>query len=234
MNTLLKTMNMKKIVLALVCIAGAAFFSSCGFGGGNSEEGDVPSDVTIDEMNESGYAIKIAYTSVSGSDNGYFVYTRKGKMYRWDTVIGDRAYAYYYDRGTETGHEYYKGTGEEGEWEEANYYTTQQSLNNLYAEWVSDCSSLLSKYGFAKTGSTKILGKNCDVWTGTYSKEGKAFGAVAYGEMTQEGNSGEFCVWNGLCLRSKVNGKLQTEATAIVVNVPDEAFTETNEISWIK
>ena len=79
-----------------------------------------------------------------------------------------------------------------------------------------------------------ILGKNCDVWTGAYSKEGKAFGAVAYGELAYEGNTGEFCVWNGLCLRSTVNGKVQTEATAIAVNIPDAAFTQTADISWIK
>ena len=228
-------MNMKKIVLALMCIAGAAFLSSCGgVSGGNSENGDVPNDVTLDEMNESGYAIKYTYTSAGGSDNGYFVYTRKGKKYRWDAVTGSTTYAYYYDRETQTGHEYYKGSDEEGEWEEADYYRTQQSVNNLYSEWVIDCSKLLSGYGFSKTGTTKVLGKDCDVWSGSYSKEGKSFGAVAYGEMTREGNSGEFCVWNGLCLRSTVNGKVQTEATAIAVNIPDTAFTETNDLSWIK
>ena len=67
-----------------------------------------------------------------------------------------------------------------------------------------------------------ILGKNCDVWTGAYSKEGKAFGAVAYGELAYEGNTGEFCVWNGLCLRSTVNGKVQTEATAIAAASSEE------------
>ena len=53
--------------------------------------------------------------------------------------------------------------------------------------------------------------------------------------MTEsEGNTGEFCVWNGLTLRTKVNGKLQTECTAIVVGIPDDAFTNTNDITWIK
>lgn len=226
---------MKKLIVALLCIAGFSFIPSCDFiGGGNSGGEDVPDDITLDEMNEKGYAIKITYTSESGYDDGYFVYTRKGKKYRWDAVTKGSTYAYYYDRGTETGHEYYKGSQEDGEWEDANYYSTQQTVNNLFAEWVTDCSNLLSGYGFSKTGSTKILGKTCDVWSGTYSKEGKAFGAVAYGEMTREGNTGEFCVWNGLCLRTKVNDKVQTEATALVVNVPDSAFTETNDISWIK
>ena len=225
---------MKKLFIAFLCIAGSALLYSCDSLGGNSEGGDVPDNITLDEMNEKGYAIKYSYTSDSGSDNGYYVYTRKGKKYRWDAVTKSTTYAYYYDRGTETGHEYYKGSDEEGEWEDGNYYSVQQTVNNLFSEWVTDCSKLLSGYGFSKTGSTKILGKTCDVWSGTYSKEGKSFGAVAYGEMTREGNTGEFCVWNGLCLRTKVNDRVQTEATAIVVDVPDSAFTETNDISWIK
>lgn len=194
------------------------------------EGGDVSSTITLDEMNTQGYAIKFAYTAQYESNNATLIYSRKGKMYRWDSIGKNSAYSYWYNRATETASEYYDGS-----WEEAQYYSCQQTVNNLFNEWINDCSGLLQNYGFSKTGTTTILGFPCDVWTGTYTKEGKTFGAVAYGLMTEsEGNTGEFCVWNGLTLRTKVNGKLQTECTAIVVGIPDDAFTNTNDITWIK
>ena len=244
---------MKKVFLSLLCCAGIVGTSACAGledlmaflderaneeqiddeeeGEDGEEEGEVSAGITTDEMNEKGYAIKLSYTSVEGysSDNGSLVYTRKGKKYRWDTVTQSSVYAYYYDRATESGYQYY-----DEEWTEYDYYRCQQTVNNLFSEWVNDCSSLLKNYGFEKTGTTKILDLPCDVWTGTYSKEGKAFGAVAYGAMTKEGAKGEFCVWNGLTLRTKVDGKVQTECAAIVVGIDDKAFSQTVDISWIE
>ncbi len=237
---------MKKVFLALLCCAGIVGACACaGLGDlleliNNIEdeeqidddgEDGISSDITIDEMNQQGYAIKLSYTNVEGysSDNGSLIYTRKGKKYRWDMITQSSVYAYYYDRATESGYQYY-----DEEWAEYEYYRCQQTVNNLFSEWVNDCSSLLKNYGFEKSGTTKILDLPCDVWTGTYSKGEKAFGAVAYGAMTKEGAEGEFCVWNGLTLRTKVNGKVQTECTAIVVGVDDDAFRQTVDISWIK
>lgn len=237
---------MKKVFLALLCCAGIVATACVSLDdimnlideGENDEliddeddEGSIPADISASEMSEKGYAIKLIFTSTEGyeSDNGYFVYTRKGKKYRWDAVSKDGVYAYYYDRASESGYQYY-----DEEWAEYNYYQCQQTVNNLFAEWVNDCSNLLKNYGFSKTGTTKILGLPCDVWTGTYSKEGKAFGAVGYGAMVKEGAKGEFCVWNGLTLRTVVNDKLQTECAAIVVGIDDNAFSQTVNISWIK
>ncbi len=196
-------------------------------------EGDVPSTVSKDEMNTQGWAIKLDYFGQYESNNATLVYSRKAKKYRWDS-IGRTIYCYWYDRGPETARQYYGYVDEPGEWEDAMYYQCQQTVNNLFNEWINDCSGLLQNYGFAKTGTTTILGLPCDVWSGTYTKEGKSFGAVAYGIMTEsEGNTGEFCVWNGITLRTTVNGKLQTEVTNIVIGIPDEAFTDTLDITWI-
>lgn len=222
---------MKKIIISLSIVSVCVAACSCAGLLNGPDNGEVPDGITIEEMNEKGYAIKLSYTSAEGysSDNGSLVYTRKGKKYRWDTVSQRSVYAYYYDRASESGYQYY-----DEEWAEYDYYRCQQTVNNLFSEWVNDCSSLLKNYGFEKTGATEILGLTCDVWTGTYSKEGKAFGAVAYGAMAKEGAKGEFCVWNGLTLRTKVDDKVQTECTAIVVGIDDDAFSQTVDISWIK
>lgn len=233
---------MKKFLLALICLAGVPGMSSCSALEGLLEELEkdvnegieqVSSDVTRDEMNTQGWAIKLDYFGQYESKNATLVYSRKDKKYRWDSV-GRTIYSYWYDRGTESARQYYGYVDDPGEWEDAMYYQCQQSVNNLFNEWINDCSSLLQNYGFSKTGTTTILGLPCDVWTGTYTKEGKAFGAVAYGIMTEsEGNTGEFCVWNGITLRTTVNGKVQTQATNIVIGIPDEAFTDTLDINWI-
>ena len=229
---------MKKLLLSILCLATVAGLSAC-FGPLNNEDenSDVSSDITMDEMSEKGYAIKLSYTDLEGSDNGIIVYTRKGKKYRWDAVQKDVVYAYWYDRATEAGYRYYEWKGENpepGEWEDYEYYRCQQTVNNLFSEWVNDGSGLLKNYGFSKTGTTTILGLPCDVWSGTYSAEGKTFGASVYGEMVREGVKGEFCVWNGLTLRTTVDGKVQTECTAIAVGIDDKAFSKTVDISWIK
>ena len=244
---------MKKLFITFLCIAGVFCFSSCDISGllsyleeqqeqnqGDDDDqggSDISPTISKSEMNEKGYAIKLAYTDLVGNNDGFIVYTRKGKKYRWDTVKKDNVYAYWYDSDTEEGYRYYEWKGEysePGEWEDYEYYRCQQTVTNLFAEWVNDGSSLLKNYGFSKTGETTILGLPCDVWSGTYSAEGKSFGASVYGEMVKEGAKGEFCVWNGLTLRTTVNDKVQTECTAIVVGLDDSPFEKTEEITWIK
>ena len=233
---------MKKLLLALICLAGVPGMASCSALDGLLEELEkevnegiekVSPDVTRDEMDSQGWAIKLNYIGPYESKNATLVYTRKNKKYRWDSV-GKTIYSAWYDRATETARQYYGYDDEPGEWEDAMYYQCQQEVNNHYLEVINDCSSLLKNYGFSKTGTTTILGLPCDVWSGTYTRNGKAFGAAAYGMMTEnEGNTGEFCVWNGITLRTTVNGKLQTEVTNIVIGIPDEAFTDTLDITWI-
>ena len=228
---------MKKIIISLSIVSVCVAACSCaGFLSG-LDNGEVPDGITIEEMNEKGYSIKLAYTGEYESDSGYLVYSRKGKKYRWDAVTRSTVSACYYDRASQTGRQYYESLGSEeqegAEWEDYDYYRCQQTVNNLYAEWVQDCSQLLSKYGYSMTGKATVLNLPCDVWSGTYSKGDNAFGAVAYGMIAREGNSGEFYIWNGLALRTKVNGKTQTECTDIVVGIPDSVFTDTVDLSWI-
>ena len=233
-----------------MCVAGVCSITSCDFSAlldfieqqeqnqGDDEGGSgISPTISSSEMNEEGYAIKFAYTELDGGNDGFFVYTRKGGKYRWDAVLKDNVYAYWYDRGAEAGYRYYEWKGENpepGEWEDYEYYRCQQTVNNLFAEWVNDGSNLLKNYGFSKTGETTILGLPCDVWSGTYSAEGKAFGASVYGEMVREGARGEFCVWNGLTLRTTVGDNVQTECTAIVVGLDDKPFENTGNITWIE
>ena len=234
---------MKKLFIALMCAAGVV---SCSFGGGNNSEnggdngsaGNIKADTTIDQLNEAGYSMKFTYFG-DGSHTGTFIFTHKYykkedgtrlNAYRWDTIENDDHTAYIYFRNNETACTYY-----DEEWEDTDYYRTQQTVNNLNGDWIADSHELLSGYGFSKTGTEKILGIPCDVWSGTYEKGDHAWGVSTYGQMTaKDGNTGEFAVWNGLTLRTKVNGKVQSECTAFVMGVPDTAFYKTLDITWIK
>ena len=110
---------MKKIIISLSIVSVCVAACSCAGLLNGPDNGEVPDGITIEEMNEKGYAIKLSYTSAEGysSDNGSLVYTRKGKKYRWDTVSQRSVYAYYYDRASESGYQYY-----DEEWAEYDYY----------------------------------------------------------------------------------------------------------------
>jgi len=226
---------MKKLFITFLCIAGAFCFSSCDISGllsyleeqqelngeQNDEDGDeennggeggvsVSPSISRSEMNEKGYSIKFTYTSVEGyeSDNGWFAYTRKGDKYRWDAVYKDHA----------------------------DYWSTNQTITNLFNDLILDGSSLLQYYGFSKTEEqVEILGLPCEVWKGTYSKTDSQMYASTYGAMTSHlGNTGEFYVWNDHTLRTVVNGIVQTECTAIVVGLDDSPFEQTETVTWIQ
>ena len=241
---------MKKLLLALMCVAGVFATASCGnfMDILNNDEGssEVSADISRDEMIKQGFSIKLEY--YQDNKTTWLVYTRKGDSYRWDRWDEDYVRACYYIKGDdEIAWEYERYLGvdydedgnvlpaDEGEWQKAEYYRTMQYVTNCYGEIIGDGHELLSKYGYSKTGETTIMGLPCDVWSGTYAKPNEnAWNLAFYGEITREGNSGEFCLWNGFTLRTKVNGKIQSECTAIVTGVPDTAFTNTADISWIK
>ena len=219
----------------------------------NDEDGDeennggeggvsVSPSISRSEMNEKGYSIKFTYTSVEGyeSDNGWFAYTRKGDKYRWDAVYKDHSYIYIYDRDSESAYKFYKWINEDGGsdagWEDADYWSTNQTITNLFNDLILDGSSLLQYYGFSKTEEqVEILGLPCEVWKGTYSKTDSQMYASTYGAMTSHlGNIGEFYVWNDHTLRTVVNGIVQTECTAIVVGLDDSPFEQTETVTWIQ
>ena len=250
---------MKKLFISLLCIAGVFCFSSCDISGllsyleeqqelgeeqGDGEGGSgISADISRSEMNKQGYSIKFTYTDVEGyaSNDGYFVYTRKGDKYRWDAVYKDYSYIYIYDRESESAYKFYKwiyedGSSDEGWDDDVYYYSIVQSVTNAFNGMILDGSGLLQYYGFSRTEEqVNILGLPCEVWKGTYTKTDSQMYASTYGAMTSKlGNTGEFYVWNELTLRTVVNDKVQTECTAIVVGLDDSPFEKTEEITWIK
>jgi hypothetical protein len=116
------------------------------------------------------------------------------------------------------------------------YYSTRQTVTNSFNDLIYDGSGLLQYYGFSKSDKQeKILDLPCVVWTGTYTKKETQMHASTYGSMTSHlGNTGEFYVWNELTLRTIVNGKTQTECSAIVIGLDDKPFQKTADITWIE
>jgi len=58
---------------------------------------------------------------------------------------------------------------------------------------------------------------------------------AAYGDLRAETDEeGEIVVWNGITMRTKIGEKVKTEVVALSFDIPDEAFTKTENITWIK
>jgi hypothetical protein len=84
--------------------------------------------------------------------------------------------------------------------------------------------------GFTKASNTTIAGQECTVWTGVPTK----IMNVRYRDLPID-KTAEIAVWsNKATMRLKSGNTIILEAKAISLEVPDAAFTQTVEISWIK
>ncbi|MDO5571117.1 MAG: hypothetical protein Q4F97_06585 [Bacteroidales bacterium] len=106
----------------------------------------------------------------------------------------------------------------------------RQSVNNFYADGIQDLTKYFTAKGYSKSGTTKICGKECDVYSGQLTEN---LNIAAY-DGFREGKQGEIVVWNGITMRTKLDGKTTTEVVALSFDIPDEAFDKTTNITWIK
>ena len=223
---------MKRAFLSMVCMVSLVMMTACGGGGnakkdGSEETAEVKKEAkaTLDELKESGFAIKLKYEG-----DAIAVYTRKGSNKRLDMIYGDGSRSV----GIEVRipGEGYTGYDYDGEmWTDESYYGRQE-VNNFYAEFLQDLTRHFTNKGYAKTGRETICGRSCDVYSGKLTEKLKV---AAYGDLRAETDEeGEIVVWNGITMRTKIGGKVKTEVVAMSFNIPDEAFTKTENITWIK
>ena len=251
---------MKKIFCALFAVACMGLMTACLPGGNNggNENGDdngsgKNENVTPEQMKEKGFALKYDLFSQYKRDK-IAVYTRKGSSTRLDVFYTDDEgnpiddHCVYIDTkdadGKYTG---YGGPGDDDEeaWSDGDY-SARQTANNAFS-MISDMSKHFLEHGYEAKGTTVICGRTCNVYEGTYNR-GTSKLAV-YDELGHDGMHGSFAAWNGFALRAKcdiwgydeekderiVVGEYTVfECTAIQIGVPDEAFTKTVKVTWIK
>lgn len=231
-------------------------------GAGNDNAGAAPStkaasskndNVTPEQMKEKGFALKYDLFSQSKRNN-VAIFTRKGSSTRLDIFSTDDEgnptdeHSVYIETKDADGK--YTGYGWSGDEDEAAWtdddVRARQTANNAFS-MIYDMSKHFLEHGYEAKGTTTICGRTCNVYEGTYNR-GKSILAV-YDELGRDGMHGSFAAWNGFALRAKcdiwgydeatdqriVTGEYTTfECTAIQIGVPDDAFTKTLKVSWIK
>lgn len=222
---------MKKVFLAMMCMASLVIMTACGGGGAKKESSEGAAEVkkeakaNLDDLKESGFAIKLKYDG-----NVIAVYTRKGNNKRLDMIYDDGSRKVGIEARIPG--EGYTGYDYDGETWTDESLSGRQEVNNFYAEFLQDLTRHFVKNGYAKTGSETICGKSCDVYSGKLTEKLKV---AAYGDLRAETDEeGEIVVWNGITMRTKIGGKVKTEVVALSFDIPDEAFTKTENITWIK
>jgi len=222
---------MKKVFLSMVCMASLVMMTACGGGNAKKESSEGTAEVkkeakaTLDDLKESGFAIKLKYDG-----DVIAVYTRKGSNKRLDMIYDDGSRKVGIEARIPG--EGYTGYDFDGETWTDESYSGRQEVNNFYAEFLQDLTRHFANKGYAKTGSETICGKSCDVYSGKLTEKLKV---AAYGDLRAETDEeGEIVVWNGITMRTKIGGKVKTEVVALSFDIPDEAFTKTENITWIK
>jgi hypothetical protein len=179
---------------------------------------------TPDEMVKQGYALTYDF------DGDINIYTNKGNYFRQDSGIGAAHNAYIFVKGTGADRRDDLYHEDEGVWY-TEKFRAEQTINGFFSSFIADNHEIYEKNGYAKTGTTTICGKVCDVYSGTYTGEGRL---AIYGSLGRKGAKGEIAVWNGFTLRVKYYDDVLWECTNIKVGIPDSAFEKSLDSSWAK
>lgn len=215
---------MRKIFLALMCIASVAMFTACIGGNANKKtaDGKTETEAKAEDIKESGFAVKYK------TGYGTYIYTRKGSDKRLDNLDSDGRQSVYIE--TYIKGEGYTGYGyNDGAWNVGDI-SARQTVNNYYASGIQDLTKYFVAKGYSKTGTTKICGKECDVYSGQLTEN---LNIAAYDGFYKD-KQGEIAVWNGITMRTKLDGKIISEVVALSFDIPNEAFGKTTEVTWIK
>ena len=217
---------MKKILI-IMCIATIVAMTACGSvrQKDDSAKSETKSADTGKSILDGAYAIKYD----CGGSTVIFTKSADGKRMRLDYIYedGDKDICIQ-DYSKDNGYIGYKY--EYGVWEDDSYMA-QQTVGMFEYGNVKDLSETYIQHSFTKQANEKILGKNCQIYSGIHPKDMKVAGYSAFNLV---GAEEEIAVWNGITMRLKSQGKIDLEAKFIVTKVPDEAFSKTTEVTWIK
>ena len=215
----------------VLCLAAAMFATSCG---GNANKKKAADGATETQQTETkaatgkgnDYADAKAFSVkyVKDGDTYIFTSTMDDNFKRLDQITADGTHNVYItttdEAGDTSGLRY-----ENGQWENSlaavtkiNGFSLWRSLHLYYKD-----------AGFTKSGNAAVAGANCVLWTGTQMDKGMRYNDLPAGKPA------EIAVWNNkVTMRLKSGGNVILEAKAFSANVPETAFTQTVETSWIK
>ena len=223
--------TMRRTGAIVLCLAAAMFAASCG---GNASKKKAADGATETEQTETkaatgkgndysdAKAFSVKY--VVGGDTYIVTRTIDNKSRRLDHIAADGTHEIHIATTNAAG----EGSGlsyTDGYW--------QDVLNAIqHVESFTPWKSLHLYYkdaGFTKSGNVAVAGANCVLWKGTQMDKG-----VRYNDLPA-GKPAEIAVWNNkVTMRLKSDGNVILEAKAFSANVPETAFTQTVETSWIK
>lgn len=231
---------MKKIFLFVAALMLSVAFNACGAKSAenNSESKAEQSNLTPEEaakaarkaekeFRKKGYALKVKQGDAT------YIFTLKDRSKRLDYFGPDGRHEVSIETRvqTETGGKEYAGFGyERGQWEEG--YAPRQRVNNFQMSQLNDLTKFFVEMGYKQTGTTTICGKKCTVFAGTMPERLRL---AAPQRITDAGVSGEIAVWdNKFMMRVIANGEVISEVVEMVFDVPETAFEQSLEVTWIK
>jgi hypothetical protein len=220
MRTMVKT-------VAILAVS-TMMFAACG-GNASKKQGTETETATETKADAKGndYADAKAFSVKYEKDGDTYVYTSTvdNKQKRLDHISADGTHIINIMTTNEAG----EGSGlhyEDGNWDDVLYAI--QKVNE-FTLWKSR-HLYYKDAGFTKSGNAAVAGANCVLWTGTQ----KDMGIHRYSDFPI-GKPAEIAVWNNkVTMRLKSDGKVILEAKAFSANVPETAFTQTVETTWIK
>ena len=214
---------MKMIFTAMMWLAAVTMFPACSGGNANKKTATGKAETKIEKMKESGFAAKYSV------DGGTCIYTRKGSDKRLDIFGSNGEQSVYIE--TYIKGEGYTGYGyDDGSWNIGDI-SARQTVNNYYSSDIQDLTRYFTAKGYSKTVTTQICGKECDVYSGQLTEN---LNIAVYDGFYNKDKQGEIAVWNGITMRTKLDGKTTSEVVALSFDIPDTAFGKTTEVTWIK
>lgn len=214
------------VLMGLVCLTMAV---ACE-GGKSKPARDVRPHVEdrigIDAMKSRGYAVKLKV-----EDSLIVVYSRKGRNVRLDKFSGQDHTVLLFAPGGGQRNEWVYAAGKGWHKDE---YRTEQNINNFFAEIITDQADVCLRHGYEPAGTVTVCDKLCAVYKGVFMADaGEKAGAVR-SPLMRDSVAGEFAVWNGLTLYLKCDGRVMSECLDVKVGVPDDAFTQTLDVTWME
>jgi hypothetical protein len=114
---------------------------------------------------------------------------------------------------------------EDGRWEDS--LTAVQTID-AFSVWIS-LHLYYKDAGFTNGPNIRVAGQDCRTWAGTQGNM-----RTRYADLPLNAPA-EIAVWNNaVTMRLKSGNTVLLEAAAFSVNVPDTAFTQTVDVTWIK
>ena len=136
--------------------------------------------IGIDAMKSRGYAVKLKV-----EDSLIVVYSRKGRNVRLDKFSGQDHTVLLFAPGGGLRNEWVYAAGKGWHKDE---YRTEQSINNFFAEIITDQADVCLRHGYEPAGTTTVCDKLCAVYKGVFMADAGEKGKILreFGDRSKE------------------------------------------------